>query len=364
MTRRQKWLLIIAGAFVFVPVASLFALWRLFTWNETPSNIVDFAPTTFQAKAESKFFYSIGDELKYSDQIAPESPTLMRGRINRFLVSPDNQKIAVVANGRLAIVGTDSILREVTAVDSILRNPKPIGRQFFRDDNFEWSRDSGFLYLIRDEYYASHGAQLSSSKGELWKYSIESGALELVLKPFPAYRYFLGAKPGVYFSTSTDGGDTQLRYFDGRRVTDVGELNDSDFRLKKPAGAVAETPFQSFSVFDYELSLSSKGVSWMADESSGRKKLVIRNRPYLAVTLGNGFKGHYYCSEMSRSLFLPGDRYFLSNLPSCGNYNGRLLIDTITGKYQRLPAGTVVYLTLNTDTHPHYVIDSWGIAVK
>ena len=40
-------------------------------------------------------------------------------------------------------------------------------------------------------------------------------------------------------------------------------------------------------------------------------------------------KGHYYCNEMLRSVFLPGDRYFLFNLPYCGNYNGKLLIDAV-----------------------------------
>jgi hypothetical protein len=54
-------------------------------------------------------------------------------------------------------------------------------------------------------------------------------------------------------------------------------------------------------------------------------------------------KGHYYCNEMLRSVFLPGDRYFLFNLPYCGSYNGKLLIDAVTGKYQvslKTPAPT------------------------
>ena len=38
------------------------------------STILDFHPTTFEAKANSKFFYSIGQDLKYSDQIDPHPP--------------------------------------------------------------------------------------------------------------------------------------------------------------------------------------------------------------------------------------------------------------------------------------------------
>jgi hypothetical protein len=67
---------------------------------------------------------------------------------------------------------------------------------------------------------------------------------------------------------------------------------------------------------------------------------------------------------MLRSVFLPGNRYFLFNVPYCGNYKGQLLIDTMTGGYQRLPRDCRVYLTLNTDTDPRYRITAAGIMVK
>jgi hypothetical protein len=65
-----------------------------------------------------------------------------------------------------------------------------------------------------------------------------------------------------------------------------------------------------------------------------------------------------------RRVFLPGDRYFLFNVPGCGNYSGQLLIDALTGKYLRLPADSVVYPTLNTDTYPSYRIGGDGIVIK
>jgi hypothetical protein len=91
---------------------------------------------------------------------------------------------------------------------------------------------------------------------------------------------------------------------------------------------------------------------------------MIGSKPYLALTEGNGFKGHYYCSEMLRNVFLPGDRFFLFTLSYCGNYKGQLLIDTVSGKYQRLPADTVVYIILNTETYPRYDINGGGIIAK
>jgi len=104
---------------VICGIAGVFIATLFFVTDGVPSNIVDFNPVAFRAKADTEFFYSLGSQLKYSDQIDPQAPTLMRGQIENFLVSPDNKKIAVVANGQLVVVGTKSIFRQVTAVDSI-----------------------------------------------------------------------------------------------------------------------------------------------------------------------------------------------------------------------------------------------------
>lgn len=64
---------------------------------------------------------------------------------------------------------------------------------------------------------------------------------------------------------------------------------------------------------------------------------------------------------MHDSLFLPGNRYFLFDVPYCGNYGGQLLVDTVTGKYQKLPKDTRVYLTLDTNTFHQFRITGGGM---
>jgi hypothetical protein len=191
LSRLGKWLIGVVAALAVVVLGAW--LWLWFAFRGTPSDIVNFHPTEFQAKAADAFFFSVGDELKYSSEIDPHSATLSRGHIDNFLVSPSRDKIAVVTGGTLLIVNAHgSGIRQVAAVSSIYKNPKPIGRSFFRDDEFQWSRDSKHLYLIRDQYYESRGSQLYSDRGELWRYDLESGNSQLVVKPFPAYMYFLG----------------------------------------------------------------------------------------------------------------------------------------------------------------------------
>jgi hypothetical protein len=153
-------LVLVGGVAVF--------LWTILgSANYTPSDIVEFRPTAFEAKADGNFFFSVGDELKYSNAIDPEAVTLVRGHIDNFLVSPDRRKIAVVSNGTLSIVSSDGApVRRVAPVDSIYSKQKTIGRSFFRDDGFQWSKDAKYLYVIKDEYYDSRGSQLYSAKGE------------------------------------------------------------------------------------------------------------------------------------------------------------------------------------------------------
>ena len=381
MTRLRKWLMLGVGVVILLVVSAPF-VWRSFLgWlldlHTVPSEIVDFRPTSFEAEASEKFFYSVGNELKYSDRIDPQAPTLFRGEIWNFLVAPDNEKIAFVSDGQLVVASADAKLWKVTSVNSTVRVPKPLGEQFFRDDDFQWSRDSNILYLKKDEYHESQettGDQHSRydlvSKQELWKYDLGAGTLQLVLKPFPAFQYFLGKGTGIYFSAVTDSGASQLRYFDGNHVRNVAEPGASDIPPGRLSPHFVESPFYSFSNVDYQWKLlPSKSVELVSDmysgQPSGPQGLVIHGQTYLTLTRGADWQGNFrYCSELLKSVFLPGDRYFLFNLPNCRNYQGQLLIDTSTGKYQRLPTDSVAYLTLNTDTYPSFRIDSSGIEIK
>jgi hypothetical protein len=325
------------------------------------STIIGFSPVSFEAKASAKFFYSIDGELKYSDQIDPHSPTLTRGPISNFLVSPDGNRIAVVIRKKLLIVSADSVLGEVGDADSIYRSAKPVGHRFIHDRDFQWSRDSKSLYLIQDEFYHSRGSQLFSPKGELWRYDLDSKSLQLILKPFAASSYFFGQNSGIYYSEPTGRGDLQLKFFNGSDSTNIGTPDSRDMvDLFERRG---EEPFYAFSIDDYVDALPSLNVRRV--DGNGVEDLFINGKKYLSVTQGyNWMSGYSYCPELLRSVFLSGDRFFLLNLPFCGNYKGQLLFDLESGRYQELPPKTVVFSTLNTSTFKRYRITSSGIELK
>jgi len=147
-------IVLLCGFVLFKPISSSAEA------KDKPPSIVDFHPTTFDAKASAPFFYSIGGELKYSDSIDRDPPTLFRGKIGKFQVSPDGKRIAFVSDHMLTVVDHQGKTQTMGSVDSIFRSHKPMGRSFIRDEGFQWSPDSMSVYFIKDKFYRSKGAQL------------------------------------------------------------------------------------------------------------------------------------------------------------------------------------------------------------
>lgn len=256
----------------------------------------------------------------YSSRIDTAVPAFVRCHIDDYLVAPNRKMIAIVSNRMLMVVGNDLQVRRVVPVDSIYRDPKPIGSMFFRDGEYQWSRDSKSLYLIKDQFYDSKGSQLYSVRAELCRYDLDTGKLFSVLRTFPAYRYFFGKNSAVYFSVPTDKGDLQLRCFDGNSVRDVGAVNAGAIPLQDLSTGFLESPFFSFSNVEFS-ELYWRGAKLAADKDGQAERLVIGDKAFLVLTKGEGFKGSFYCSDLRHSTFLPGMRY------SCSTYSGGILVN-------------------------------------
>lgn len=356
---------LISASLVVIPIALVAAFWLFASASYTPSKILDFHPSQFPAKASESFFYSIGNELKYSDHIDPQTPTLFRGKIEGFLVSPDKRKIAIVGDGHLTIVDLNSQqARHVTAVDTIYKKSKPIGQTFFRDEDFQWSSDSNDLYLIKDEYYESKGSQLFSKKAELWKYSLKSSGLQPVLKHFGGDNYFFDSHSRIYFDSATSAGDLILNVFDGSAVKQVPTETVDTIPTSRLASSVdIDSPFYSYEDYDY-VEAALRDVDLIPSKDSSQLMLKRKDQVYITLSRGRGIKGAYYClREFERERLLPGDRFLLVPV-SCQNFDGQLLIDLQTGLYQTLPKETRAYITLNTETYPHFHIGGGGLSIS
>ncbi len=348
-------IVLLATCAYFEPVA-------VCTPKDSPPSIVNFHPISFEAKAEACFFYSVGGALKYSDSIDPDAPTLFRGGIGDFQISPDEKQIAIVTDHKLAVVDYLGKVQSIGAVDSIYRTFKPAGRSFIRDDGFQWSRDSKSLYFIKDTFYRSKGSQLFSEIGELWRFDVESGGQQLVIKPFRAYQVIFGRGSEIYFAIPLANGNLNLELFDGNTVRDVAASESGRVSSEESSGP-EKNPFYSFSRVEYMQNvLPGLHLLQSFDSSSQVEKLAFREKLLLELTYPcDPWFGCGESDEMMDSVFLPGNRFFLLNVPYCHNYKGQLLIDTQTGNYKILPKDTRVFVTANTETYPHYRFNNEGI---
>jgi hypothetical protein len=351
--------LLIAGAILFEPNSSSCAA------KEKRPGIMNFSPTTFGAKSSSPFFYAIGEEVKYSNSIDPNSPTIFRGKIWNFQVSPDGKRMAFVSDHRLMVVDQLGKAEVIGSVDSVERNFKPVGKSFIRDNEFQWSPDSKALYFIRDTFYRSKMMQLFSDLGELWRFDIESAQQQLVIKPFRAFQIILAGESDIYFAVPLANGDLKLELFDGNIVRDIASGGSGlDSAGKLPIGG--KKLVYSFSAVEYmQKVLPGMHVTQDFDFKQNTQTLKLGDKARLEMTrYCDSFFGCGDCDEMVGSVFLPGDRFFLLNVPYCSNYKGELLIDLQTGSYMPLPKDTRVFVTANTETYPHYRFDNEGISIE
>lgn len=359
----RKWIIAIATVVVLACIC-----WWFFSGSSgKASNIVDFHPESFTASARVPLFYSVGKTLKYGDVITSGGPKLfdVQSWIKNPLVSPDNTMLAFVDDSALFIVGHDGATRKVTPVDTIYRGiggepAKPLGRVFFRDQDFQWASDSRALYLIRDQYYESVGSQLYSKHGELWKYDLDIGSLQLVLKPFEAYQFFFGMH-GIYFSVPTPQGDLQLLYFDWKQTVDIGTPNELFSEDMLHPGKREQIFYTFDTVLDAERFSGALRVDTKIDDALRVERWTVNGHEFLTVTEGEGFKGSYYCGSSEKTRYLPGNEFAFIDLAGCGIFDGQLLLNLSTRHYSTLPKNTRVYLVLNTNNAKNYTLSGGGI---
>ena len=322
--------------------------------------ILDFSPEEFRETAQSRFFYSIEQELKYSDFVDDQSKSLLQGPVEAVVPSPDGLMAAVVMEGRLLVVdGSGDYLHEVAPVSTYAPDTKPMGKEYFRDQGFQWSPDSKSLYLIRDEYYDSGMAQLFSDKGQLWKFEVDNKLLTEVISPFRTFDYFLGSSGRVYFPLIEDGKNLVFQVFDGGMVKSLGLKNDELVDLRSLFPGESEEVYYTFTKFEYGLFVvRSLGASLVKKDRI--ESLYLNGVEVFKSSEGQSSKGPYYAARLTDGAFLPGNQYLVVNVSS-ENYTGQLLVDSETGVYRILPKGTTIYPVMNTSLYSNYRVEASGI---
>lgn len=322
-----------------------------------PPEVLDYRPQNFEVAINHQFFYSVGDQLKYTttETFDLNDPTLWSGPIQQVYASPDNQKALVVSDGELFLISASGELKElITKVDSLHQEPKPLGKVYYRDDSIQWAPDSHSFYLIKDQFYETQGIQLFSTKARLVNYNLQSKQFTEVIHPFPAYEYFLSNDgKRIFFMESVASGDLELTSWYQRTTEAVEVVDKEQFVWRIGEKEIKIEPFYAFDRPDYDVSHNAidnismryidldQFIQGIYHLDKGQEKLLIR------IKEGLSGKGHYSgINLIHKNLFLPGKRYFLLNIYS-KNSSGQLLFDVVQNTYKELPQNTRVYLNMS-----------------
>ncbi len=310
-----------------------------------PPTITNYSPSNYHEIAAHKFFYTVGEDLKYGVSIDVNSKTLWKGSTIYSFVSPDNKKIVFADGSDLYLIIADGaavklpmIVQPELSYEERKIWKKPIGQAFYRKDAIQWAPDSKSFYIIKDEYYDSKFPdQYCSKKGRLAKYDIAANKVTEVIKQFPACDYFFGLNRRIYYIESTVTGDLMLSCWWNNRTYLVTAVKDNKIYSLLGYGNVIDKPFYSFR-FPF-IFAGSRGVHMVRSGTNGDVASFYvdadeSHGPTLVIQSGQGLKGPTFGLMISCD-HLPGDRYLLLGVNS-SSFDGNLLIDRKTRKYKEL----------------------------
>jgi len=336
-------------------------------YNSYPPEIVNYSPTDFTVKSKIKFFYTIGNELRYGSLLSKAEPIIYSSdkALTDAHVSPNSKFVAIVSNNELRVVSSDGHLNKfITNVRSSLKSSQmPIGERFFDAFRLQWSKDSSSIYILQKEVFKRQSSSYIGSKyRSLYQYNLTNEELREVVHPLPNSNYFFDNN-GTYYVVSTDVGNLILKYstkLDNSTFVDMGSLQQ--IQTEKEV-------FYNFTIHDYERKLVFEDkIKTKISDDREYITYLINGKGALVAKKGAGLKGAYFGigiggSQGIRNAFTPDYKYFLLNVTS-SQFSGQLLFDTESLKYKTLPQKTRIYQNVNTFTSENWLINQFGIQIK
>lgn len=344
--------IIILGVYLFFKLLGIF----LFKTNENkPIELIEFKPTESLAVQTSKpVFYYSERELFFSKngELNLEKP-IFKGAVgerfydNDVFVSPNSNYIAFKSENQIIII--DNIGKEIKSISPIQNHILDNDNAFWESE-FQWSKNSENLFLMKH-----------NKLKEATLYSLSVNTKELVeicnLKEQAVHFYISPNQKQLFYSTYDNKGDRLFKKYDlvSKKVTDT--INRTkDWKL-----------ITQDSIFiNFKANVKSKGLSKYIGQSkndtlcniylteNGSEKLIFK------VKCGfDAFKGRKLGAlEHNKNIFLPNDRYFLTELYS-KNKKGTIVIDTKTLEYKLYESDIKAYFS-NTRTNFENVLFTWG----
>lgn len=344
--------IIILGIYLFFKLLGIF----IFKTNENrPIELIEFKPTENLTIQTSKpVFYYSERELFFSKNggLDLEKPIFQGAVGERFydndvFVSPNSKFIAFKSGKEIIVIDNNG--KEI-------KNIRPVQNHILDNDNafweseFQWSKNSENLFLMKH-----------NKLKEATLYSLSINTKELIeicnLKEQAVHFYLSPNQKQLFYSTYANKGDRLFKKYDlvSKKVTDTIKRT-KDWKL-----------ITQDSIFiNFKSNVKSKELSKHIGQSkndtlcniylteNGSETLIFKVKCGL-----DAFKGRKLGAlEHNKNIFLPNDRYFLTELYS-KNKNGTIIIDTKTLEYKFYERDVKAYFS-NTRTNFENVLFTWG----
>jgi hypothetical protein len=341
-------------------VGALFAVAQGAIANEA-YGISNYRPLDFVEIADSPFFYSIGNQLKYGSRIDESAPSLfevswLNGKLVKVYPSPDNQKAAIVSNRNLYIVKAGRApLLALENVDHYGPKTMTEGDVYFKWPTLQWHPNSRFIYIAKDRKQKAW-EQHFSKHAILVRIDIENvGVIEELIFDFRSANYFFVGSDSVCFNYAPGDGSVIWKCSTDKGIARARALNSKGIHLDNGV-VLTEQRFLSYQPDLHESRIWVACYGFSIRQINERQEALFykdaQNNPLLIFNYakGRGFKDHSATGfQRIGGSVLPGGRYALLDLGERSS-EGQILLDRVSGHYRKLPKDTRVYRNLNS-TH-------------
>ncbi|MEM5346155.1 hypothetical protein [Paraburkholderia azotifigens] len=329
------------------------------------SNIVDYRPSKFSELAETPFFFSIGNKLKYGRAIVDSAPTVFEGDFsdrlrNAVYPSPNDRRAIVVTGKKLYLVEPGKkpylILSEADNEVGSLHAP---GAQFYRHYRLQWDPSSRYILIPRDRKQSQISQQFYSPDKALVRIDADNLSVIHEVIPVGQFRsssFFLIESETVCFDFEVSPNRIIWKCQLGSGAKEVRSISHDEIQFNDGT-TIPEKPFASYNgdIRETEIWLTHYGfiLRRLQDGTVGIFRRDYRVTPYMRLNPYKNIKGHELDGlRQSGGQVLPGGRYAFLNI-----YGAALLLDSRDGSYKKLPTDTHCYINFNSAAHQ----DSLGV---
>ncbi|CAM2188447.1 conserved hypothetical protein [Paraburkholderia sacchari] len=327
--------------------------------TRSENNIVDYRPSTFSELADTPFFFSIGNKLKYGRAIVDSAPTVFEGDFsddlrNAVYPSPNQKRAIVVIGKKLYVVEPGKkpylILGEA---DNEVGSLHGTGAQFYQHIRLQWDPSSRYILIPRDRKQPQISQQLYSADKALLRIDTDNPSAFHELVPAGQFRsasFFLINSEDVCFDFKVNANKIMWKCQSSGVTKEVSSISSEEI-VFYDGTKMAGKPFASYNgnIYETEIWLTHYGffMRRLEDGTVGIFRKGHFSRPYMRLKPYENIKGQELDGLWQREgEVLPGGRYAFLKINE-----GAFLLDSRNGTYKQLSADVRCYINFNSAAH-------------